>query len=622
MTSFASIFIAQSRNKSQNVTAFDFLKPYVKIRHRKLYAPFGMMTSMLVLTACGGSASDSGNGDGDVSSGSDDFTDTPATASTIAVDSATTTGGEIEAASDQDWHKIVINESGEYLFLVNARSPTINTEILGIYDENGNLVNGDIINANNYNNDTEVGIYTLDAGAYYFAVGSANDTTGDYRIIPYAVREAYISSVAASSALSPDTSTSSTSPDTYDVTSTQYTDLTVDVADVTSTEYPDATSPEYPDLTIGSDVTIAEYPDATSPEYTDLTIGSDVTIAEYPDATSPEYTDLTGDVLDLTGDVADLTIGEDIVSINIFNTLSFDEAHLYRLFLTANKMYSFETVNEKSFFSPAYYIFDATATNFDSLDGDFTYTPSESGDYYFVIYNGQHSLLGSDYTLHVFEDDLSADSATEASLTLNRGNSDISGIIDFSSDEDWHQVTITEDDDYAFLTYSESESSSLDIRINGLYDINGTVISSTNTNINGAGGTELGTHTLTAGTYYLSVTGADSTTGGYYTQAHIILDALQTSTSVTDTIESGNDIDFYALSVTQDTQYTITVTQDAGFDGNFFVLDETATTILGATNNAGTNIDRLTFTADATETYYIYLYSSDDSSGDYQLDIA
>ncbi len=44
----AQVGTAAPNVTTQNIAALDFLKPYFKTKHRKLYEPFGMMTSMLV----------------------------------------------------------------------------------------------------------------------------------------------------------------------------------------------------------------------------------------------------------------------------------------------------------------------------------------------------------------------------------------------------------------------------------------------------------------------------------------------------------------------------------------------------------------------------------------------
>ncbi len=141
-----------------------------------------------------------GNDDSGFSSDSDDFTANSATTADLTLDQlpqwvellgGTINSATIEVAGDEDWHKVIIDETGDYGFTPYAANEdsTLTAEIVGLYDEAGNLVTADIeYDISNGEIASNI-FYDLNAGTYYLAVTGYHDTIGDYEVMAAEILE-------------------------------------------------------------------------------------------------------------------------------------------------------------------------------------------------------------------------------------------------------------------------------------------------------------------------------------------------------------------------------------------------------------------------------------------------
>ena len=273
---------------------------------------------------------------------------------------------------------------------------------------------------------------------------------------------------------------------------------------------------------------------------------------------------------------------------------------------------------------------DDSGTGYDSL---ISFTPTSTGYYYLVARSVGSTGTGT-YTLGLTatsSDDYAATTSTTGSIAA--GGS-VTGSIETSGDQDWYRISMTAGTAYTVRLQGQGASAGTlyDPVIQGIYDSTGTYVTNTYSDDSSAGGgttyrdslvtftpTASGTYYIAAdayssytGTYTLSVSGTsnaegDSVAGNTSTTATVAV-----GSSVTGTIGSATDADWYAVSLTAGYIYTIQLQGSGSSNGTL-----SDPLISGIYNSSGSYISNtyaddqngrdssLSFAPTTSGTYYI-----------------
>ena len=268
------------------------------------------------------------------------------------------------------------------------------------------------------------------------------------------------------------------------------------------------------------------------------------------------------------------------------------------------------------------------------------FTPDADGTYY-VAAGSWASYWKGTYKLSVteFGDDFSADSDTTGTVSVGGSTT---GELETGSDVDWFAVTLEADQAYEIrLKGLYSGAGSLpDPYLHGIYDADSTFIAGTANDDGGPGGsrvvftpTEAGTYYVAAGTartwsfgtYTLSVAETtDDFTGGTGTTG-----AVSVGGSTTGELETGGDVDWFAVTLEAGTRYRIDQTGVWDRDGS--LREPVLKGVHDANGNhiAGTTVawdgpydsSRLFFEPAETGTYYVAAGGAEDFHGTYKLSV-
>ena len=275
------------------------------------------------------------------------------------------------------------------------------------------------------------------------------------------------------------------------------------------------------------------------------------------------------------------------------------------------------------------------------LNGEVTFTPSESGTYY-VSAGATGSGTGT-YKLSVTNasagDQQTADTETAGTVEVDGS---VTGEIDFSGDRDWYAIVLEADTAYRIdLEGAPTRAGTLrNPNLRGIHDSTGTLLDGTTSDDGGVGrnsrvhftAPESGTYYVSAdangtGTYKLSVTNAsaaDTLSAGLDTTGTVEVDG-----SVRGEIDFKGDRDWYAIELEADTTYRIDLEgaptgagtlRDPNLRG---IHDSTGTLLDGTANDDGGEgrNSRVTFEAPEGGTYYVSASVYGFGTGTYTLSV-
>jgi hypothetical protein len=239
-----------------------------------------------------------------------------------------------------------------------------------------------------------------------------------------------------------------------------------------------------------------------------------------------------------------------------------------------------------------------------------------------VIYGAKGSVIADDYT-----------ASTATTGAVNVGGS-ATGRIEAPGDSDWFRVSLTAGVQYRI----DVVGGTLADPYVALLNAGGSSIA-----IDDDSGTGLNARITitptTTGTYYISARSAVATGTGTYTVSLTQTSAADDyagSTATTGTVavggtatgnlETGNDSDWFRVTLTAGATYQIDVRGSASAGGTlsdpYLNLRNSSGTSLAADNDSGTGLDaRLSYTATSSGTYYISASSLSANSGTYTVAI-
>ena len=262
------------------------------------------------------------------------------------------------------------------------------------------------------------------------------------------------------------------------------------------------------------------------------------------------------------------------------------------------------------------------------LDSLLEFTPDTTGRY-FIAASAFDTNTGS-YTLQVEDlgaaDDFANDIGTTGSVAVNGS---VTGAIEEGYDRDWFSVNLEAGREYRFdLEGAPTDMGTLsDTLLYGLRDSAGNLIGGTSDDDDGVGlNSQLDFTPTTSGTYFVDVGGFSSNGGTYTLTVSADTSPLDDFTSGTDTsgalavggsstgnIETDGDTDWFAVTLQAGRIYQIDLEgfpTGGGTLSDTFIRglhDSAGTLISGTTNDdGGTGYNSsLTFTASSTGTHYV-----------------
>ena len=261
-----------------------------------------------------------------------------------------------------------------------------------------------------------------------------------------------------------------------------------------------------------------------------------------------------------------------------------------------------------------------TSGSFDGINNTLDFTASETGTFFvdvgvsdFAFNTGEYNL-----TANIIEDDFNADVNTTGVLTADGAVT--TGAIDFAGDSDWFAIDVVAGEQY-IIDLTGVSISQFDIEL-GLYSSSGNFVSgATSSDQLIFTAAETGTVFIeAAGLEFTNSTGEYNLTATQFTPPQDDFTADITTTGVltsdgivtTGTIDFADDVDWFALEVTQGESYTVqfTSTDLSPFNADVELYDSAGNFLLDGS-------DVLTFTAQSTGTVFIHTDVFGSGTGDY-----
>lgn len=257
------------------------------------------------------------------------------------------------------------------------------------------------------------------------------------------------------------------------------------------------------------------------------------------------------------------------------------------------------------------------------LNARLTYRVPSSGTYY-VDVQGVENTLGT-YRLSaaaVAADDVGDGPSTTARVVV--GGS-FSGGIDFAGDEDWVAVSLSAGQSYAFRL----DGVTLSDPLLGLFSSAG-VLLDIDDDSGGSTNSLIQFVPTATGTYFLAAAGYGSATGSYRLSVSGAVNDDFAGTagttgrvgiggSTSGRIESANDSDWFAVSLTAGQAYQFRLRGAGGSDPQLSLLSGSGT-VLATDDDSGGGLDSLIrFTATATGTHFLAARMQGTTTGDYTV---
>ncbi len=250
------------------------------------------------------------------------------------------------------------------------------------------------------------------------------------------------------------------------------------------------------------------------------------------------------------------------------------------------------------------------------------FTSQLDGNYYLAV-RGIRDATGT-YSVSVLNDDLSADSSTNATLLIGESKT---GIIEVQPDEDWFAVSLLQGASYNFSLKGNTLADS----VLSLLNSNGELIT-TNDDIYGGNLNSYVSFTADkTATYYLSAKGLRENTGSYtlsadlddYSASKLDAGTLLTDGSNTGIIDSVGDKDWFAVSLTKGQTYNFTLKGNTLADSVLSLLNSNGNLITTNDDVYAGNVDSfINYTANTSGTYYLSAGGLRDKAGAYSISAA
>ncbi len=261
-----------------------------------------------------------------------------------------------------------------------------------------------------------------------------------------------------------------------------------------------------------------------------------------------------------------------------------------------------------------------------AADDRITYTATTSGTYYLAAAGNTLAGDGS-YTLSAaagtatddYRDSIGDTTAPLGALTVNGSKT---GFIETVGDSDVFAISLTAGQTYTFDLAGSGGSALADPQLK-LLNAGGALLSSNN-DFNGPNARIVYTATAN-GAYYLDAESANGGVGTYLVSARTDFDdyrdstgdttaplgSLSTSGSLSGSIETAGDKDFFAVTLTAGQSYTFDLTKTAsgGLADSELRLYKSGALLVTNNDFNGPN-SRIVYTADATATYYLDAHSA------------
>jgi hypothetical protein len=258
-----------------------------------------------------------------------------------------------------------------------------------------------------------------------------------------------------------------------------------------------------------------------------------------------------------------------------------------------------------------------------------TYTPTTSGVYY--LDSSGYSTATGTYALSAqvaaVVDDYAGSTATTGRLTPA---SSTTGTIETAGDSDWFAISLSAGQRYTFNLNPGSSGSALSDPMLSLYDSSGTLLDS-NDDTDGLA-SQLTVTVPDGGTYYLGASAYGTLTGGYtllasagvpdddYAATTSTTGRLTPAGSVTGTIETAGDGDWFAISLVAGQRYSFNLDgASGGLPDPYLNLYNASGTLLDANDDSNGLNSQIVYTAASSGTYYLGAYGYSSQTGAYTL---
>ncbi len=592
------------------------------------------------------------------------------TSTTASLSAGGSVSGTIDSAYDEDWFAISMTAGTTYTIDLLGQSSSGGTlydpYLRGVYNGSGTLQSSSTDDDSGTGTDSQVEFTPTATGTYYISAGGYSSYTGTYTLsvsgTANAAGDSIPASVATTATVSVGGSASGTIDSAYDqdwyaVSLSSGYSYTINLRG-SGSGFGTLEDPLIYYVYDSSGVAI-------SGTYADDQDGRDAELTFTPAAggtyyiSAAAYGSYTGTyTLSVAQSVAEVSAWTDTsgtLSVGGSTDVTIDQAYdedWFAVSLTGGSTYQF-TLAAGSGNSTSYPVIYGVYDSSGSYVGGYaygsstdaataTFTPTSSGTYYVSTY----SYYAGSYTLSAEQvaSDVAASTATTGSVSV--GGS-VAGTVDSAYDEDWFAVALTAGTTYTVtLGGSDSGQGTLyDPLIGSLYDSSGNAVADTyadgsydssgNFSWLDAGLTFTPT---TSGTYYISAGGYSSYTGTYtlaVSQAGTDIAASTATTgtvsvggSVSGTIGSADDADWYAVSLTGGQGYAIRLQGSAYGNGTLSdplisgIFDSSGTLVENTYADDQDGLDsRLAFTPTASGTYYIAAEGYGSSTGTFRLSV-
>ena len=615
---------------------------------------------------------DTAQSQGESASVSEDDTDLPNDTTTpgrVVVGSSAT--GEVETRGDQDWFAVTLEAGKTYRFHLEGSwtdgGTLYNPALRGIYDADGEWIDNTTDDDSGWYLNSRVHFTPNEAATYYVAAAGDRHWTGSYTLSVTDVTDDY--------AAEPDAATTGTvavgGSATGEVGTPGDQDWFAVVLEAGKTYRFDLKGSRTNDGTLydpylrgiydaGGD-RIANTTDDDSGRYLNsrvhFTPNEAATYYVAAGADSYRVGTYTLSVTEVTDDYAadPATTGTVAVGGSVVGSIDPPgDQDWFAVVLEAGKTYRLDLkgswTNDGTLYDPYLRgIHDADgeriANTTDDGSGEWRnsrvyFTPDESATYY-VAAAGDRDWTGS-YTLSVTEvtDDYADDTGTAGRVAA--GGS-VRGEIDFPGDEDWFAVVLEAGKIYRFDLKEPraNDGTSYDPYLRGIYDADGDRIANTTDDDGGVDDNSLVYFAPNeAATYYVAAAGDRDETGRYTLSVTEVTDDYADDTgtagrvavggSVRGEIDFPGDEDWFAVVLEAGKAYQLDLKGLWASDGGTLadpylrgIYDAGGDRIANTTDDdSGTLCNsRVTFTAEASGTYYVGASGDRDETGTYTLSV-
>ena len=615
---------------------------------------------------------DTAQSQGESASVSEDDTDLPNDTTTpgrVVVGSSAT--GEVETRGDQDWFAVTLEAGKTYRFHLEGSwtdgGTLYNPALRGIYDADGEWIDNTTDDDSGWYLNSRVHFTPNEAATYYVAAAGDRHWTGSYTLSVTDVTDDY--------AAEPDAATTGTvavgGSATGEVGTPGDQDWFAVVLEAGKTYRFDLKGSRTNDGTLydpylrgiydaGGD-RIANTTDDDSGRYLNsrvhFTPNEAATYYVAAGADSYRVGTYTLSVTEVTDDYAadPATTGTVAVGGSVVGSIDPPgDQDWFAVVLEAGKTYRLDLkgswTNDGTLYDPYLRgIHDADgeriANTTDDGSGEWRnsrvyFTPDESATYY-VAAAGDRDWTGS-YTLSVTEvtDDYADDTGTAGRVAV--GGS-VRGEIDFPGDEDWFAVVLEAGKIYRFDLKEPraNDGTSYDPYLRGIYDADGDRIANTTDDDGGVDDNSLVYFAPNeAATYYVAAAGDRDETGRYTLSVTEVTDDYADDTgtagrvavggSVRGEIDFPGDEDWFAVVLEAGKAYQLDLKGLWASDGGTLadpylrgIYDAGGDRIANTTDDdSGTLCNsRVTFTAEASGTYYVGASGDRDETGTYTLSV-